>query len=474
VDIALEREQTTRQWIHPQLIEANHILSLSALDLEQSIMSELESNPALELADAPFCPRCGACLDGAYCLTCQSHQQAGNVPDLSEYASERYGPAGGADDDDFDPMSLVASDVPLVERILIDLRTMLDAADQPIAEYILNCLDERGYLEVSVDEIAHQLGRPVADIARVLHAVQQAAPAGVAARDVRECLLLQLAYLAQQTDREVPPAVWRIVADHLDDLAAHRYTRIGRRLALTTADVGAAHEFIRSTLNPFPLQSQEARRWKTPVRAPLVAPDIVVYYSDGEFHVEVVESRATRLRLDPLYAKLAAESSATRECCTPAERVHLRHHLSRAKLFLLAINQRHETLKRITLCLLDLQRDFVLHGVRELRPLTRGMVAERVGVHESTVSRATANKFLMLPNREVIPFSTFFVASLSTKDIIKEMIGREQEALTDEAICQRLRSVGVRIARRTVAKYRATLGILPSTYRQHTAARQSA
>jgi hypothetical protein len=103
--------------------------------------------------------------------------------------------------------------------------------------------------------------------------------------------------------------------------------------------------------------------------------------------------------------------------------------------------------------------------VRELRPLTRGMVAEYVGVHESTVSRATAEKYLMLPNREVIPFSTFFSASLSTKDIIRELIEREQRALTDEEICTRLQEQGVRIARRTVAKYRATLGILPSTFR---------
>ena len=156
------------------------------------------------------------------------------------------------------------------------------------------------------------------------------------------------------------------------------------------------------------------------------------------------------------------------------DRLHVRQHVSRAKLFLAAINQRHETLRRITTCLLEIQRDFVLQGVRELRPLTRGTVAEHVGLHESTVSRATANKYIMLPNGEVIPYSTFFVASLSIKDIIKEMIQKEQRALTDEEICERLHGQGIRIARRTVAKYRATLGILPSTFRQGSSARHTA
>jgi RNA polymerase sigma-54 factor len=199
-------------------------------------------------------------------------------------------------------------------------------------------------------------------------------------------------------------------------------------------------------------------------------PDVIVFSRDGEFQIELVQSRAARLRLDPLYARLATEISHGDHQFAAEERSHIRQHVQRARLFIGTINQRSETLRKITECLLECQSDFVLHGVRALQPLTRGQVAERVGLHESTVSRATANKYLMLPNRQVIPFSTFFAASLSIKDIIKEMIEREPRALTDQEIGERLRRQGIRIARRTVAKYRATIGIPSSLLRANVAA----
>jgi RNA polymerase sigma-54 factor len=463
----LSQVQTQRQVVSPRLIEANFILSLSLTELEETVQTELRSNPALEIEEHPACPRCGATLEGAYCSTCRLDSRLSTPETPADDYGERYSPtvAVGQSDDDFDPMTLIASEIPLVDRILSDLVTLIEPCDKPVAEYIVNSLDDRGYLEVSVDHIAQRCRRSVDDVERILRAVQQVAPVGVAARDVRECLLLQLAYLAQGSDQTIPAPVWRIVADHLDDLAAHRYSLIARRLSLTTAEVGAAHEFIRTMLNPFPLQNQEARWWKTPTRAPYAVPDAILYYRDDEFQIEIVQSRATRLRLDPLYASLAADISAGRHQYANEDRDHIRQHVMRAKMFISNINQRYETLRKITECLLDLQRDFVLSGVRALKPLTRGMVAERVGVHESTVSRATANKYLMLPNREVIPYSTFFVASLSTKDVIKEIISGERRALTDKEICDRLRQQGIRIARRTVAKYRATIGIPASMLR---------
>jgi RNA polymerase sigma-54 factor len=150
------------------------------------------------------------------------------------------------------------------------------------------------------------------------------------------------------------------------------------------------------------------------------------------------------------------------------DRGHVRQYSSRAKLFISNIQQRRETLLKISRCICEMQENFLRGGVRELRPLTRAIVAQQVGVHESTVSRATANKYVMLPTRKVIPFSDFFTPSLSVKDVIKELIEREAkkgEPLTDRRIGELLRDQGIRIARRTVAKYRAELGILPSTMR---------
>jgi RNA polymerase sigma-54 factor len=361
-------------------------------------------------------------------------------------------------------MALVADETSLADRILPDAAATLPATDRPVVELVLHSLDERGYLAAPLDDVAAAAGRPVADVERVLRAVQATAPPGVAARDARECLLLQLAHLRQQ-GQETPAEVWQIVADHLHDLAAHRYGAIARRLGLDKATVEAAREFIRAHLTPYPLPAQEPRRWQQPSRTPYVTPDAVVVERDGAFVVEMVESRAAGVRVSPLYARLAAEAARSGRAFTEAERGHLRQCLSQARLFIAKIRQRQATLRRLTECLVELQGDFVREGVRALRPLTRATVAAHLGVHESTISRAAAGKHLMLPNRQVIPYSVFFKASLSVKDAIRELVTGEAAALTDREIAARLRTDGYRVARRTIAKYRAELRILPSTLR---------
>jgi RNA polymerase sigma-54 factor len=147
------------------------------------------------------------------------------------------------------------------------------------------------------------------------------------------------------------------------------------------------------------------------------------------------------------------------------DREHIRHYVNQAKLFISSINQRHETLLRVTNCLIELQEEFIRFGVRFLQSLTRAQVAQYLGLHESTISRATADKYVMLPDKRVIPFSDFFSASLSIKDVIKELVTKEARPMTDNEIVVRLEEQGIRIARRTVAKYRTQLGIMPSTLR---------
>jgi RNA polymerase sigma-54 factor len=147
------------------------------------------------------------------------------------------------------------------------------------------------------------------------------------------------------------------------------------------------------------------------------------------------------------------------------EREHIQHYVSRAKMFIANINQRRQTMQKITGFLVDYQKEFLANGIRYLKPLTRAMLAEQTGIHESTVSRATAAKFVMLPSGRVIPFSDFFTASLSVKDVIKDMIATEERPLTDQEIALKLKDFGISVARRTVAKYRDQLDILPSSLR---------
>jgi len=192
---------------------------------------------------------------------------------------------------------------------------------------------------------------------------------------------------------------------------------------------------------------------------------VVIKLEEAEFVIEVVESRRFFIRISPLYSRLASQMRNTPGQYSEGERKHIQQYVARARLFMSNVNQRRETMLKIAKVLVQVQEDFLRHGVRQLRPLTRAQVAEATGLHESTVSRVSAGKYVMLPNRHVIPFADFFTASLSIKDVIKEIIVREGRPLTDREIVTRLRDEGIRVARRTVAKYRSQLGILPSTLR---------
>ena len=267
----------------------------------------------------------------------------------------------------------------------------------------------------------------------------------------------------------LPDAVIPIIDTSLDAFGAHKYGQIARDLGVSPETIEEARDFIREHLNPFPLQSAQGRTWRSRSDAAFVAPDVIIALKDDRLVVEVIDSSTSiceriRSTTNSRTSSHAARPRQTetvvpedvREAATAAsndDRDHVRLYTHRAKMFISNIQQRRDTLLRISQCICDLQEDFLRGGVRELHPLTRAIVAQQVGVHESTVSRATASKYVMLPNRKVIPFSDFFTPSLSTKDIIKELIDeavRKNETLTDRRICELLLQQGVRIARRTV------------------------
>jgi len=524
-----------RAWVSPSLIEANYILSLSQLELQNAIAVEMEANPALEMDDRETCPLCGNVLDGTFCPICLVSQKREQDPESWEDFPETQATSSHTrdDSDEFDPMTLVAEEMSLRDQILLDARTVLELSEHPIAEYLVDCLDDRGFLLCDLEELARMARKPQPEIEDILEVIQAVSPVGVGARDLRECLLLQVRYLIE-IGEEVPASVERIIDTHLTEFGQHKYGQISRNLGLSADEVDLARDFIRTHLNPFPLQTQQAKSWRSPTTSPYVAPDVLISIKDGELVVEVVETKHFHLRMNTLYDRLAGEVGRKRApggarrlakgvngavptgagsngtgpnghaasddglagpvldgmvadgsnglgvieppvtaatfaaTASDDERAHVRQYSSRAKLFISNIQQRRDTLLKISTCISGLQENFLRGGVRELRPLTRAVVAQQVGVHESTVSRATANKYVILPSRRVIPFSDFFTPSLSTKDVIKELIEREAkkgEPLTDRRICDLLLKEGIRIARRTVAKYRAELGILPSTMR---------
>jgi RNA polymerase sigma-54 factor len=205
-------------------------------------------------------------------------------------------------------------------------------------------------------------------------------------------------------------------------------------------------------------------------RSVIIRPDVIIRRTEHGFEPEVVEQRRFRINTNSLYSSLYQRSRFAlggRAGLSDDERQHVRHFTARARFFIDCVHQRWETLTSIAEALIDSQCDFLEHGVRFLRPLTRGELAERVGLHESTVSRATANKYVLLPSGRTIPFDDFFDGSLAAKDLLRELIASEDHAkpYSDEDLAALLHSRGLPLARRTVAKYREALGILPSRFR---------
>jgi RNA polymerase sigma-54 factor len=457
------------QKVSPRLVLASHILQLSSLDLQQAIRVELDDNPAMEMIEKETCSVCGGGLQGSICPHCLARQKQDQDNTGDEWETgEPYTPPSAPEtggDAEFDPMTQVATPITLGEKLLLDLRAMLPPEDMRIAEYLVGSLDENGYLAGTIERIALEFGVPPQRVAIVLKALQSLDPVGIGASDLRECLLLQLDYLAQESG-EVP-LVREIVSNHLQALAEHKFHRIAAHLGVTGDAVAEAAAFIRQRLNPYPAGSYTGPRHGGGQAGATfhVMPDVIISKGQDGFEVEVSESKRFVLRVAPQYRQLHRDMLHDPGRFSAEEQQHIRNYVSRARLFIDNINQRRQTLYKISSYIVEAQKDFLESGVRHLRPLTRAGVAAGVGLHESTISRATAAKYAMLPNRKVIPFADFFQLSLSTLDVIKEMIEKEPRPLADQEIADKLADRGINIARRTVAKYRGQLRILPSPLR---------
>lgn len=446
----------------PSLIQFTEILAMSSMDLQNLIMQEAQENPALEISEMSACPACGDPLmpDGS-CYRCRRGEDLA-APAARELAE--------VDEDEFDIFSIVADQRSLAEHLLAELAMVLPSQDMPIAEYLVGELDERGFLESSLAVAAATLGVELARVELVLAALQAVGPLGVGARSVEECLQLQLDRWEEAGVTH--PLARAIVMEHLDDLAAGRYSQLARTLGATHDEVVEARDFIRTHLRPYPIAERiDLAPWERVRGSGFVAPDVVVrWVEDDDFEVEVIESRRYALAISPLYRQLAEALDAGRQADAQAglsarDKEHVRAQVQRARQFVNHIRERRDTMRRVAAYVMARQADFLRYGPRHAIPLTRAEVAEALDLHESTVSRATAGKYVLLPSHQVVPFSAFFKAAMSVQDMLKELVDNEATPLTDTELVELLSEHGYDIARRTVAKYRGQLGILPSSLR---------
>jgi RNA polymerase sigma-54 factor len=452
--------------ISAKLITSLKILQLSADELSQTINQEMTENPALEIEEQQLCAICGSPLEDGRCPDCSSASVDASMADAdydpTSYVETRDRQRNQESDEDYDPISLVASELSLSDYLTGALYNALPSEDFHIADYLIGSLDEFGYLTVANDEVAEACEASVERVAGVVAVLQRQDPVGVGARSAQECLLIQLRQL--EDDGKGDPVVRRILTDCFEELGEHKFEQITSRLRLKIEQVISAWEFIKTNLTPFPAWSfwRDGQR-VTAGRAGYVRPDVSIRATDDGYTVDVLEAERYQLRINEFYPQLMRDGADL----SADDRDFVRKCASRAKFFIDCIQQRWTTLRQITECLVDCQRDFLDQGIRYLKPLTRSEVAFRVDLHESTVSRATANKFMLLPNRRVISFDDLFDGSLAIKDAIREIIEHEDHVhpLSDQEIAQRLQNDGVFLARRTVAKYRDAMHVLPSNLR---------
>lgn len=466
----MRQEQSVRQTIRQKadfrLIAANQVLQKGTLGLRQFIQEELSTNPALELAAELICPSCGSPIRQGQCRFCGL---------LTEVAEQ-----GGEAADQF-PLSLaeqrklkrrqeqgevgeLAATLSLAEYLRNQAQSLLSPRDYRIADYLIANIGDKGLLECELEEVCTELGRPAAEVEHVLAVVQGLDPLGVGARTTQEALLIQIQHLARES--EIDPWAEKIVRQCWEDLAYHRYPRIARSLGCTVEQAKESATFIRENLNPYPASAFVGPPQQAAAQT-IKWPDIVIHREKDDYRVEIVESYESELRISDSFLKLRRAFSGGGK--SNEQNAVALDALRRACFFLACLKMRKRTLQEVAECVARLQRGYLDTGAEEhLRPLTRAKVASLLGKHESTLSRAVADKFVLLPNRRLVPFERFFTPGAAPKSIIIELIRGEGRGrpLTDRQISRILESRGYRVARRTVTKYRLGLRIPPSTQRR--------
>jgi len=433
--------------VTPALLNLAQLLSLPSMDLQQLVQQELSENPALDEVETyeQACARCGGIIIEGICVSCASSDAASDGPPPNR-------------DEEIDPLLFVAAPRSLGETLLADLYASLPTAQHPIALALVGNLDDRGFLADDLALLADMLRVPLALVQDVLERLRELGPPGIATRDTQECLLVQLDLLESQGVS--CPYARAIICDHYEDLGAGRFKQIARQLHISADEVDTARAFIRRHLWPFPAQAAMPDV-APPQRTRYRTADIAILYRDEQFVVEVLHSPRRVLRLNPLYQDLARSAASLPD----DERAHVQEYIARARVFLTNLRQRESTLQRIGEAIVVRQSPFLLHGVRHLAPMTRAELAVELGVHESTVSRATSDKTALLPNGTLLAMSEFFVSARGVQDVLRELITNEPRPLSDDELARLLGEHGYPLARRTVAKYRDLMKIPPSHLR---------
>jgi len=489
MEARLELKLQQKLIMTPQLQQAIKLLQLSRLELSQSVSQELIENPVLEemtseesaeeqpsdegetvaetqtATETP--PEASPEPEGTQEL--KSDLEVG--PEWDEYLNEMsdgrdYGNAE-ADDKELPSYDQTLTRLPsLSDHLLWQLH--LSTSDPDLVrggEEIIGNLDDDGYLRATLDELAQQSGVSLGEMERALDLVQGFDPLGIGARDLRECLLIQVRQLDLQGS-----LVEKIIQDHLGDLEKRKYPNIAKALNVTPQEVMDASQTIIHELEPKPGRPYLAADTN------YVVPDVYVTKIEDRYVVQLNDEGMPRVRINPYYRKLLNRN----EAIDKVTKEYVEERLRSAQWLIKGMEQRNKTIYKVAESIVKFQREFLDQGISHLRPMVLKDVAEDIEMHESTISRVTTNKFMHTP-QGIFPMKYFFttgfsdgngadISSLTVKDAIQRLIKEEDLAapLKDQQIVDVLKGRGIEIARRTVAKYREELRIPPTSVRKRT------
>jgi RNA polymerase sigma-54 factor len=469
--------------INPRLYQAMDLLYMPLLDLQQHLKQELLNNPFLEMVE----PEEEEEEEGTETEEAPAPEEEKTASDEIDWEGillDGFDAGGRREEHEekeyYEPVTVDTRDLSDHMRDQIALLD-LDPRQMLLAEEFIGNINEDGYLACPVEDIRQSINDVVLkaaesaerdptevpvytedEVTRMLETVQALDPPGVGARDLRECLMLQLKDAG--LEQSVP---YRLVRDCFDELINHRWSEISKRFGISPSDVQkAADEIAKLDPKPGLVYSDASDNY--------IIPDLVVEKIDGRYHVFLNDANLPRLKLSRAYQEIARDKKKFEG----ENKEFISNKLNSANWMIQAIEQRRQTMLKVMNYIVERQRDFFEKGVQYLKPLTLREVAEVISMHESTVSRVTNEKFVQTP-RGVLPLKFFFSSGLSTtggedvsargiKDQIQKLVENEdpKHPLTDQAIVNILKESGVQIARRTVAKYRDQLGVLSARMRK--------
>ena len=491
----MSQKMSLNQVLAPQLQQSLNLLQAPMLELQAMIDQELQANPVLEEQDAldmdarergetdeaeeATVDLAEPPSDTQYDSTDESNagepvddfqKEINQLLELDQDWRDHFSstnlPSRNSRDEDEKRQFMLDSvtTTQSLQDVMLEQARLSDLGEPrfKIAELIIGNIDAAGFLQSSVDELVFSSGSPSGEIQTVLDVVQTFHPPGVAARDLRECLMLQLERAERADSLE-----YRIIRDCMNELGRRRIREIAKKTGETVDTVQDALEHI-GHLEPKP------GREYMPETNQFVVPEIFISRDDdGEWKVTSNNEYIPRLRISNAYKDLMAQAATSGDV-----RNYIRDKIRSGKFLLKSIHQRQSTILNIAKEILKRQGEFMEHGASQLRPMTMSQVADVVGVHETTVSRAVSGKYIETPHG-VLEMKYFFTSGLSSKDgtslantSVKEMLGelvKKEDAtkpLSDEDLVKLFTDKGIKIARRTVAKYRAELNILPSHLRR--------